>query len=159
MPKEAKTILKCTAWGDCVEALSGKLAFRYVCPIVDVGIKSGFVAFKVLKRNARIPYAEVPRPKSPRRVKARLVQSTIRGGQSGNRRDRSGRRRSPLAESLVSQLRTKRRLTSSTMRPKPRELPKLDYKQTMAKVQAANARLEEEVAEIERRAAELELDD
>mmetsp|Transcript_28549 Transcript_28549/g.50734 ORF Transcript_28549/g.50734 Transcript_28549/m.50734 type:complete len:98 (-) Transcript_28549:94-387(-) len=94
-------------------------------------------------------------PLSPKRVRTRLVQSNIRN-RSGNR---TGNRRSPLEVSLVSQLRSKRRLTSSTMRPKPRVLPSLDYKQTLAKVQAANAKLEEEVAEIERRAAELDLDD
>mmetsp|Transcript_28548 Transcript_28548/g.50731 ORF Transcript_28548/g.50731 Transcript_28548/m.50731 type:complete len:221 (-) Transcript_28548:94-756(-) len=154
-PKLTKTILKCTAWGDSADGHGGRHAYSYVCPVSDIGLKPGFIAFKVLRKSVGQPYAEPMMPLSPKRVRTRLVQSNIRN-RSGNR---TGNRRSPLEVSLVSQLRSKRRLTSSTMRPKPRVLPSLDYKQTLAKVQAANAKLEEEVAEIERRAAELDLDD
>jgi hypothetical protein len=151
LSKSAKTILKCSVWGECVDGPLGRFAFSFISPVADIGIKSGFAAYKVLRKPARVPYGEPLKPISPRRVKPRLVQSTIRS--------RGANQKSPLAASLVSQLRSRRRLASSVLRPKPRNLPRLDYRQTLAKMQVENARLEDEIAEIERRAAELDLED
>jgi hypothetical protein len=151
LSKSTKTILKCSVWGDCVNGSLERFAFSFLSPVADIGIKSGFVAYKVLRRPSRIPYGEPLKPISPRRVKPRLVQSTIR--------NRGVNQKSPFEASLVSQLRSRRRLASSVLRPKPRNLPRLDYRQTLAKMQEENARLEDEIAEIERRAAELDLED
>jgi hypothetical protein len=148
-PKLAKTILKCSAWGDCIEGPSGRIAFSYMCPVADIGLKPGFIAFKVLRKSSVKSYAAWSMPTSPRRSKPRLIQSTVR--------NRSRPHKSPLEVSLVSELRARRRTSTQVIRPKIKAIPRLDYRQTLAKSKIANAKLEEEVAEIQRRGAEFGL--
>lgn len=143
-----KSILKNPSLGNGSPSLQSRLTPVGMKLKSEDAINPTSTASHMFKRNSRNPYGELLKPIAPRDDRPRLTKSTVRSRLQE-------KIKSPREMSLLSQIRSTRRRSSSTLRSRPRILPGLD-RQTLEKVKAENVRLEAEIADLERRTADLE---
>ena len=164
-----KTVLRVMAWGDCTEHSGGRLSYPFLCPVFNVGLPRGYMGSREAQQRGTKRLAS--RIKQPSPGTRRLMDlpyweklappvSTRAVPATKLKRDRAivSVKRSLESPAVIIKSARNYRVSQSVPR-RPRKVSPMNYRAKLERMQNDAKSLEKEVEEMEKKAAQLKLDE